>query len=79
MDGHKSDLSSILVADTPARPFLVFGGLLGLVGLMRTNLAGLVLLGAGIALLGRGVEEARKTMELHGGNAHGVNAPPANG
>lgn len=62
----------------PARPYLLAGAVLGGVGLMRNSVSGLIMLGVGAALLSRGAEEVRRVNALHGGNSHGVNAPPAN-
>lgn len=76
MDTTRPDLKTVLTTAHPARPYLVLGTALGLYGLVRNSLGGLLLLGAGGALLVKGVDEMRRLEALHGGNSHGVNAPP---
>jgi uncharacterized membrane protein len=78
---HNDVLDDVLNAvstNHPARPYLLSGAILGGLGLMRNSFSGILLLGIGAALVSRGVEEMRRVQGLHGGNHHGVNAPPAN-
>ncbi|AIE87202.1 hypothetical protein [Fimbriimonas ginsengisoli] len=72
------DVLDVLASDHPAKPYLIVGGIVGALGLFRNSLSGLVLLGLGGALVARGLDELRKTNDLHGGNHHGVNGPPQN-
>lgn len=76
METTRPDLRTILTTPHPARPYFLLGGTLCLYGLLRSSLGGLLLLGAGGAVLAKGLEEMRRIESLHGGNAHGVNAPP---
>ena len=75
METTRPDLQTVLTTPHPARPYFILGGALGLYGLVRNSLGGLLLLGAGGALLMKGLEEMRRIESLHGGNAHGVNGP----
>ena len=76
METTRPDLATVLTTAHPARPYYVLGGALLLYGLVRNSLGGLLLFGAGAAVLVKGMEEMRRIESLHGGNAHGVNAPP---
>ncbi len=78
METTRPDLKTVLTTAHPARPFFVLGTALGVYGLLRSSLGGLLLLGAGGALLMKGLDEMRRIEALHGGNAHGVNHPPLN-
>ncbi len=78
METNRPDLATVLTTAHPARPYYILGGGLCLLGLLRNNLGSLLFLGAGGALLMKGIEEMRRIEELHGGNAHGTNAPPLN-
>ena len=75
METNRPDLQTILTTNHPARPYFILGGALGLLGLLRNNIGSLLLLGAGGAVIMRGMDEIRRIDELHGGNAHGTNAP----
>jgi hypothetical protein len=72
------DVLQAVSSNHPARPYLLSGAILGGIGLLRNSFSGIVLLGLGAALVGRGMEELRRVNTTHGGNFHGVNAPPAN-
>ena len=76
MEQNRPDLPTILTTNHPARPYFILGGALCLLGLLRNNIGSILLLGAGGAVLMRGADEIRRMEELHGGNAHGTNAPP---
>ena len=76
MAASRSDLSTLLTTAHPARPYLLLGGGLCLYGLLRSGLGAILMLGAGGAVLAKGLEEVRRVESLHDGNAHGVNAPP---
>jgi hypothetical protein len=78
---HNDVVDDVLQAVTtnhPARPYLLSGAILGGLGLVRNSFSGILLLGLGAALVGRGMEELRRVNDSHGGNYHGVNGPPAN-
>ncbi len=77
MDSLPPKLKNALTTNHPARPYLIGGSVLGLYGLVKGGIGGLLLLGAGGAILKAGVDELRRLEALHGGNAHGVNGPPA--
>jgi uncharacterized membrane protein len=72
------DVVNAVTTDHPAKPYLILGGMVGALGLVKNSISGLILLGLGGALVARGFEEMRKIEELHDGNHHGVNAPPQN-
>lgn len=72
------DVLQAVSTNHPARPYLLSGAILGGMGLLRNSFSGIVLLGLGAALVGRGMEELRRVNGAHDGNYHGVNAPPAN-
>ncbi|MGV3616891.1 MAG: hypothetical protein ACO1SV_16315 [Fimbriimonas sp.] len=72
------DVIQAVSTNHPARPYLLAGAVLGGLGLLRNSFSGVVLLGLGAALVGRGMEEMRRVNDAHDGNYHGVNAPPAN-
>ena len=76
MDANRTDLSTVLTTPHPARPYFLLGGALCLYGLLRSSLGGLLMLGAGGAVLLKGVDELRRIEARHDGNAHGVNGPP---
>ena len=76
MDSFPPELKNALMTNHPARPYLIGGSVLGLYGLLKGGIGGLILLGAGGALLKAGADEMRRIEALHGGNAHGVNGPP---
>lgn len=76
MEKNRPDLKTVLTTPHPARPYFALGGALGLYGLLRSGFGGLLMLGAGGALLTKGLDEMRRLEALHGGNAHGTNAPP---
>ena len=76
METKSHDLATVLSTPHPARPYFLLGGALCLYGLVRSSLGGLLLLGAGGAVLSKGLEELRRIESLHGGVVHGVNAPP---
>ena len=76
METTRPDLATVLTTAHPARPYFVLGGALCVLGLIRNNLGSLLFLGAGGAVLVRGLEEMRRIEALHGGNTHGTNAPP---
>ncbi len=71
------DVINAVQTNHPARPYLLAGAILGGLGLLRNSISGVLFLGIGAALIGRGMEEIRSVRELHDGNNHGVNAPPA--
>lgn len=77
MASQQTDLQTILTTDHPARPYFIIGGLVGAIGLFRSSLGGLVMLGLGGALIKRGLDEVKRVEGVHGGNYHGVNAPPS--
>lgn len=79
METNRPSLEAVLTTSHPARPYFVLGGALGLYGLCRSGLGAFLMLGAGGALLMKGMDEMRRLESLHGGNAHGVNAPPLKG
>lgn len=79
MDTTRPDLATVLTTNHPARPYYLLGGALCLLGILRNNLGSLLFLGAGGAVLLRGMDEMRRIEALHGGNAHGTNAPPLPG
>ena len=54
METTRPDLKTVLTSAHPARPYFVLGGALGLYGLVRNSLGGLLLLGAGGALVAQG-------------------------
>lgn len=76
MDGSTTDLQTVLTTAHPARPYLIFGGAMCLLGLMRNNIGSLILMVAGGAVVAKGLEEVRRIDSLHDGNVHGTNAPP---
>jgi Na+/H+-translocating membrane pyrophosphatase len=72
------DVTHALGTNHPARPYLLAGTVLGALSLIRHSFSGIVLLAVGATLVGRGMEEVRRVRDLHDGNHHGVNGPPAN-
>lgn len=76
METTRPDLKTVLTTPHPARPYFVLGGALGLYGLLRSGFGAFLMLGAGGALVAKGLDEMRRLEALHGGQAHGVNAPP---
>jgi hypothetical protein len=73
-----SELQKVLTTNHPARPFLVLGGLVTMMGLFRNRLSSMGFLLVGGALIAKGMNEIERVDTLHDGNYHGVNAPPAN-
>ncbi len=78
MEGHQTELSQILTTNHPAKPYLIGGGVLAALGLLKGSYSGLGFLGIGGLLIAKGLHEVRRVEELHGGNFHGNNAPPSN-
>jgi hypothetical protein len=78
MEGQQPELAQILTTNHPARPYLVGGGVLAALGLLRGSWSGLGFLGIGGLLLAKGFQEIKRVEELHGGNYHGNNSPPSN-
>ena len=76
MATNRPDLSTVLTTNHPAKPYFVLGGAMCALGLLRHGLGSLLLLGAGGAVVMRGLDEMRRLEALHGGNAHGTNGPP---
>jgi uncharacterized membrane protein len=75
---QQTDLATILTTDHPSRPYFILGGLMAGIGLFRSSLGGMLMLGVGGALIKRGIDEMDRINKLHGGNYHGVNSPPSN-
>jgi hypothetical protein len=73
MQPQQNDLAKVLTTNHPARPYLILGGLIGGIGLLRNSFSSLIFLAAGGALVAKGLEEMRQTSELHDGNYHGTN------
>lgn len=78
MEKRIDEIVNVLGSNHPARPYLLMGGVVMGIGLIRNSLSSLVLLGLGGALVSRGLREMDEINSLHGGNHHGVNAPPLN-
>ncbi len=78
MPNQDCDLTTVLTTNHPARPFLIIGGLITGLGLFRNSISGLGFMLVGGAIVMRGLEEMKRVEELHGGNFHGSNGPPAN-
>ena len=79
METTRPDLQTVLTTPHPARPYFILGGAMCALGLLRHGLGSLLLLGAGGAVVMRGMDEMRRIEALHGGNAHGTNRPPLKG
>jgi hypothetical protein len=77
MQAQQNELAKVLTTNHPARPYLVLGGLIAGIGLIRNSFASLAFLIAGGALVAKGLEEMKRSTDLHDGNYHGTNAPPA--
>ena len=73
MNEQLSELQRIVTTNHPARPYIILGGLLAGIGLMRNRFSSLTFLAVGGALIAKGLDEKRRVDELHGGNAHGIN------
>jgi hypothetical protein len=78
MQPQQNEFAKVLTTNHPARPYLVLGGLIGGLGLLRNSFSSLAFVVAGGALIAKGLEEMRATQDLHDGNFHGTNAPPSN-
>ncbi|HSI73097.1 MAG TPA: hypothetical protein VK934_07950 [Fimbriimonas sp.] len=78
MQASQNELAQVLTTNHPARPYLVLGGLIAGIGLIRNSFSSLAFLIAGGALVAKGLEEMKRTGQLHDGNYHGTNAPPSN-
>lgn len=76
MHADKNDIVKVLTTNHPARPYLIIGGLIGGMGLMRNRLSNLPMLIVGAALVAKGLEEMNRINGLHDGNFHGTNGPP---
>lgn len=77
METRQCDLASVLQTNHPARPYFIIGGAVMLLGVLRHNPVGLVMMALGGGVIARGVQEVNRIERLHDGNFHGVNAPPS--
>jgi predicted lipid-binding transport protein (Tim44 family) len=79
LDIDTDELRQVVTTNHPARPYMIGGAVLGVMGLLRGGgVAGLGMLIVGGFLVSKGFQEMERVRSLHGGNYHGVNSPPAN-
>ena len=65
-----------MASEHPSKKFLLVGGLMIGMGILRGRLSGLVLLVGGGLAVAKAVQLLHETNDLHGGNYHGYNRPP---
>jgi hypothetical protein len=73
MNEQLSELQRVVTTNHPARPYIILGGLMAGIGLLRNRFSSLAFLAVGGALIFKGCEEMQRVDALHDGNFHGTN------
>jgi hypothetical protein len=72
----EAEVIDLFKENNPARPYLVAGAVACGYGIVKGGFPGFLCLAAGSLALLKGIDELDRIKTLHGGNAHGNNAPP---